>query len=225
MGTFPGSPVGTYGEAMAYYFDQEVLSKADYFVELHGGDIPESLTPFIIYPVTGDEEVDEKSRSMAMVYNIPLIFRGRLADPARPPRSAFGVTAMRGKPAILAESGQQGVLRMEEVETHLVGLRNMLIHLGMMSGQIVNTVKRTFLDGLPAARSELDGMWYPAISLNDVVKKGQVVGYIRDYFGQDIAEVKAPADALVRMVRTSPVAKVGNVLVEYGKITGHEGDE
>ena len=52
---FPGSPIGTYSEAMAYYFDQELLSKTDVMVELHGGDIPEALTPFVIAPVTGIE--------------------------------------------------------------------------------------------------------------------------------------------------------------------------
>ena len=72
MGTFPGSRIGTYGEAMAFYFNQEVLSKCDYFVELHGGDIPESLTPFVMHLSGGDPVVDEKSRKMAEVYDIPL---------------------------------------------------------------------------------------------------------------------------------------------------------
>jgi predicted deacylase len=222
MSTFPGTPVGTYGEAMAYFFDQKVLCQADYFVELHGGDIPEALTPFVIHPITGDAEVDKQAKAMAMAYNVPLVFQGKIDDPARPPHSAFGVTAMRGKPAILCESGQQGILKMEEAETHLIGLRNILVHLGMMPGQIVNTVKRTFLDGQPAIRSELVGMWYPAVWLNDEIKEGQVVGHIRDYFGQDIAQIKAPADAIVRVVRTSPAVREGNVLVEYGKVIDRE---
>ena len=82
--TFPGSPIGTYGEAMAYYFDQEVLSKADDMVELHGGDIPEALTPFVIAPVTGDEALDARIRAMAVAYNIPIIAARKMPDPARP---------------------------------------------------------------------------------------------------------------------------------------------
>lgn len=222
MSTFPGTPVGTYGEAMAYYFDQEVLSKADYFVELHGGDIPEALTPFVIHPVTGNIKVDELSRAMAMAYNVPLVFRGKMDDPAKPPRSAFGVSAMRGKPSILCESGQQGILKMEEAETHLVGLRNILVHLGMKSGEIVNSVRRIFLDSQPAIRSELEALWYPQVGLNDRITAGQVVGHIRDYFGDEITEVTAPADALVRAVRTSPAVRPGDMLVEYGLVMGRE---
>jgi predicted deacylase len=192
-------------------------------VELHGGDIPEALTPFVIHPVTGNSEVDELSRAMAMAYNVPLVFQGKMDDPAKPPRSAFGVSAMRGKPSILCESGQQGILKMEEVETHLVGLRNILVHLGMKSGQIVNTVQRIFLDNQPAIRSEIEGLWYPAVSLNDGITAGQVLGHIGDYFGDEITEITAPADALVRAVRTSPAVRPGDMLVEYGLVLGREG--
>ena len=222
MSTFPGSPIGTYGEAMAYYFDQEILSKADYFVELHGGDIPEALTPFVVIPTTGDSKVDAVAREMALAYNVPLIFQGKCYGPERPPTSAYGTAAMRGKPSILAESGQQGVLRTEDVETHLTGLRNILVHLGMMQGQVVNTARRKFLTGHPAVCSEVEGMWYPAVGLNETVTAGQVVGEIRNYFGEPLVEVKVPHDGHVRVVRTSPAVRPGNVLVEYGQIV-HEG--
>jgi uncharacterized protein len=222
--TFPGTPIGTYGEAMAYYFDQEVLSRADYVVELHGGDIPEALTPIIHAPSTGDPAVDEKIQAMACAYNVPLICTSPINNPADPPHSAYEVMAARGKPSILSESGQQGILKMEEAETHLAGLRNILVHLGMLPGTVVDTVARKYLEDYTAVRSTLDGMWYPAVSLNDVIKKGQVIGTICDYFGQHVADVVAPNDGLVVMVRTSPNARVGNVLEEHGRITGPVGD-
>ena len=75
MSTFPGSSVGTFGEVMAYYFDQEVLSKADYFVELHGGDIPEALAPFNRWVATGNSDQEAKAKAMAIAYNIPLVVK------------------------------------------------------------------------------------------------------------------------------------------------------
>ncbi len=222
MRTFPGSRVGTYGEAMAYYLTEEFLSQADAMVELHGGDIPESLTPFTIHPITGNGAVDEKSRAMALAYNIPLVVAGQAYDPTNPPSSAFGTTALRGKPAILCESGQQGILNLAEVDVHLVGLRNILAHLGMLPGHIVNTVKRTFLTDYTAVRSEIDGMWYPGVELNQPVKKDQAVGCIRDYFGQHVLDVKSLLDGIVTVVRTSPAIKAGNVLIEHGRITARE---
>lgn len=223
--TFPGNPIGTYSEAMAYYFDQQVLSKADYFVELHGGDIPEALTPFTMHPITGDGSVDAKSKAMCMVYNIPLISGAKLDEPDNPNNpihSAYGVVAMRGKPAILCESGRQGILDVADVQVHLTGLRNILVHLGMMEGEIVDTVQRTFLDEYVAVRSGFDGMWYPSVSLNDIVQKEQVVGHIRDYFGETLAEVEALGDGLVTVIRTSPAVRPRTVLLEHGRIIGRE---
>ena len=178
--------------------------------------------PFVAVPLVGNEKVDAASRGLAMVYNIPIIAGRKVNDPANPPRSAYGVMAMRGTPAILCESGQQGILKLEEVETHLVGLRNILIHLGMMAGQIVNTVKRSFSEEHLAIRSEHVGMWYPCVKLGEWVKKDQVVGHIRDYFGQEIAQVKAAFDGLVTVIRTSPSVGIGNVVLEHDRITGRE---
>lgn len=221
MSTFPGTPIGTYGEAMAYYFDQQMLSKCDYFVELHGGDIPEALTPFVFHVYTGDPATDEKSKKMAEVYNIPLVVSDKCSK-ENPPKYAFGVSSMRGKPSILCESGQQGILKSEEADTHLVGLRNVLIHLGMTPGKIVNTIKRKSIDEYIAIRSEYAGMWYPAVKLNQVVKKDEVVGHIRDYFGDPIAEVKSRLDGIVTVIRTSPAVKAGNVLIEQGHVASEE---
>jgi predicted deacylase len=222
LSTFPGSPIGTFGEAMAYYFDQEFLSKADYYVEMHGGDIPEALTPFILSSTTGDAETDARIEGLAHAYNVPLIVKYPVNDPADPPGGGFGVMCTRGKPAILAESGQQGILKMDEVHTHLLGARNVLIHLGMLPGQVVNTVKRTFLDNYTAVRSEHVAMWYPDVVLSQEIAKGQVIGHLRDYWGQPVAEVTAPGDGIVTAIRTSPATRVGNVLVEYGHIAGRE---
>ncbi len=219
---FPGRLDGTYSEVMAYYFVEHFLSKADYYVELHGGDIPEALTPFNMYPITGVESVDNVSRAMAVNYNCPIVASRRIDDPDKPPRSGFAVMALRGTPSILCESGQQGILRIKDAERHLVGLRNLLVHFGMMPGEIVNTVKRMFSEERSAIRSEHVGMWYPCVQLEEWVKKDQVVGHIRDYFGQDIAPVKATFDGIVTVIRTSPAVGVGNVMLEEDRITSRE---
>jgi hypothetical protein len=222
MSTFPGTPLGTYGEAMAYYFDQAVLSTADYFVELHGGDIPEALTPFIIYHETGDPHQDTAAKAMSMGYNIPYVIGEKLTDLQKVPNYAFGLCAWRGKPGILCESGQQGILDEHWVNVHLTGLRNTLIGLGMLEGTPVQTVKHTFLADYTAVRSEIEGMWYPSVKMEEMVKPGQVVGVVRDYHGQDVMEVKAKVDGPVTVIRTSSNARVNSVLIEHGRLVSRE---
>lgn len=220
---FPGDPEGSFSEVMAYHITENVLRTADYYVELHGGDIPEALVPFVNAPITGNEAVDEKSRELAMVYNIPMVVGGDLTQLPRPLHtSGFRAMSLEGIPSILAESGKQGILTMEDTERHLVGLRNIMIHLGMRKGTIVNTVKRMFSAEHAAIRSEVDAMWYPAVKLGDWVKESQVIGEYRNVFGEHISDVKALFDGHVTVIRTSPHVDAGNVVIELDRMTGHE---
>ena len=68
-------------------------------------------------------------------------------------------------------------------------------------------------------------MWYPGVWLNERISEGQVLGVVRDYFGQDIVEIKAPTDGIVAVVRTSAMAQIGTPLVEYPSLASPESDE
>lgn len=220
---FPGDPEGPFSEVMAHHIAENILRTADYYVELHGGDIPEALVPFVNHPVTGNAEVDQKSLDLAMVYNIALVVGGDVSKLPRPLHTAgFRAMTLEGIPAILAESGQQGILTMEDTERHLVGLRNIMIHLGMTKGTVVNTVKRMFSVEHNAIRSEFDAMWYPAVQLGEWVKEGQVIGEYRNVFGEHIANVKALFDGHITVIRTSPHVDVGNVVIEMDRVVSKE---
>jgi predicted deacylase len=217
MATFPGRLDGSYGEAMAWHFEEQVLKEADYFIEMHGGDIPEALAAFAVASETGNAEVDAVMRRMALAYNVPLIIKRKLvADAAF--GAAYRKAALRGVPSILTESGQQGILDAEGTKVHLTGLRNVLIELGMLEGKIVDTAKRIFLESHGAVRCETEGMWYPFVKLNQIVAKGEVVGEIRGYFGELIEQVKSPIDGLVNVIRTSPATAYGKALIELHKL-------
>lgn len=218
MSTFPGRLDGTYSEVMAHHFNECILSKADYYIELHGGDIPEALTPFSVAVKTGNETLDQQILDMAVAYNIPLIIRRSPKSAPSAPGSAFEKAVQRGIPAMLTESGQQGILNMEDAKVHLTGLLNVMKKLGMIGGEIVDTAKRVYMDFHGAIRNEVVGMWYPCVTLNQTVVKDEVVGHIRDYFGNLIVDIKAPVDGQVTVIRTSPSVGVGNVLLEMHKV-------
>ena len=45
---FPGNPEGTMSYQIAAAFMTNVISKADYFIDCHGGDLNEELVPFVV---------------------------------------------------------------------------------------------------------------------------------------------------------------------------------
>ncbi len=221
--TFPGDPEGSYSLVMAHLMAENVLRTADYYVELHGGDIPEALTPFVNHPVTGKEPVDSKSRELAMAYNIEIVVGGKLTNLPEPIRTAgFRAMTLEGIPSILAESGQQGIYNPEDAMRHLVGLRNIMILLGMREGVITNTVKRRFSEEHLALRSECQALWYPCVHLGEMVKEGQVLGQYRDVFGDPLGEVKAPFGGHITVIRSGLNIGPGNVVIEIDRIVGQE---
>ena len=216
-GTFPGSLNGTFSEVMSYNMYYNILGqeKIDFMIELHGGDVPEALTPFIFALETGNKEIDDKINEMSEAYNIANIIHNKV-NPANSERPAacFGKLVGSGIPAILTESGQQGILNLDDAKVHEEGILNVMKKMGMLEGKLVDTVKRLHLKGHGAIKSEVVGMWYPQVKLEQLVKKGDKLGEIRDYFGKKIMDVNAPIDGMVTVYRSSPSVGVGNVIIE-----------
>jgi hypothetical protein len=52
--------------------------------------------------------------------------------------------------------------------------------------------------------AERSGVWLAAVGPSEHVRSGQVLGELRDYFGQTLDVFHAQADALVEYVATSP---------------------
>ncbi len=216
MRTFPGFLEGTYGEVMAHYFWNSVLrDDPDFVIELHGGDIPERLEPFISVTVTGDKAMDDKIEEMAQAYNIACLVHTPIAQRnAAPLGSMFGKLIARGVPAMLTEAGGEGILDMDFAKIHYDGITNVMKKMGMIEGELVDTVERIPMTYHGAIRNETQGMWYPFVGLRQLVKEGEVVGEIRDYFGNKIKDITSPIDGMITVVRTSPSVGVPQVLLE-----------
>src|SRR5437879_10790954 len=63
---YPGNPNGTQTERASWLMTKEVVEKCDYLIDLHGGDLDESLRPYAYWSKTGDERLDAASRGMVL---------------------------------------------------------------------------------------------------------------------------------------------------------------
>lgn len=75
---FPGKALGTVSERIAYTVHQLQLA-ADFYIDLHGGDIHESLVPFVIYSTLGSDELNEQSRKASAALGFPYVV-GSVSD-------------------------------------------------------------------------------------------------------------------------------------------------
>src|SRR5487761_2008247 len=112
---FPGDAHGTASEQIADWVFRNVISQAEYYVDLHGGDLIEALVPFAIFFRSGNEQVDALSLEMAKIFGIHYLVS------SVNPGSTIAAASNAGIPAILTESGGQGIWTEEQVADHTNG--------------------------------------------------------------------------------------------------------
>jgi predicted deacylase len=207
---FPGDPNGTASEQIAAWIFGNVITRVDYFVDLHGGDLIEALVPFTIFYKGGDPKVRDASLEMAKAFGIPILVSSETQG------GTYSAAAKAGVPAILTEAGGQGIWTKEDVRAHTDGLDRLMRHLKMLEGQPPAPVACTVLSQFLWRRSDHDGFWYPAVTVNDAVKQGQELGVIKDWEGRVLQRATAEADGRVLFIvsslainKTDPLLAVG----------------
>ena len=135
---FPGDPNGSYSEQMTHALINEFVIHADAYIDLHGGDIPEALVPFVICRSEAGlanhkaRDVAARSKQIAMAFGLPYVLT--VSKPVQPAKglSSYAAAAEKGIPAILAEAGGVGQMQEDAVELLCRGVTNVMRHLGMI---------------------------------------------------------------------------------------------
>ena len=208
---FPGRATGTVSERMAAALIEALVAGASAWVDLHGGDIHEALEPFAIYSDGAAPDVVARARAMAEAFGIRYIIKSQSIT-----GGTYGVAASRGVPAILTEAGGVGQLDEPSVAVLLKGLANVMRLLNVLPGEPEPVPPATVFTQFAWLRSEHRGCWYPAVRAGERVTQGQVIGVIRDYWGDPLAEHSAPAEGVVLFVVTSLAINPTDPLVGIG---------
>jgi predicted deacylase len=207
---FPGDAGGTGTEQIADWVFRNIIAKADYYVDMHGGDLIEALIPFTIFFRTGDEAVDARSLEMAKVFGIPLLVASSSTG------STISAASRAGIPAILTESGAQGIWTAEQVADHTRGLQRLMRHLKMIPGDAPEPMACTLFEKFHWLRSEHEGFWYPQAQAGETVVAGQVLGTIQDWEGRVLQTAASPEAGVVLFIVTSLAIHVGDPLFAVG---------
>jgi uncharacterized protein len=137
---FPGDESGSYSEQMTHALIHEFVIYSDAYIDLHGGDIPEALVPFVIcrseagLPDKKARDIAVRSKEMAMAFGLPYVLT--ISKSVQPFKgySSYAGAAEKGIPAILAEAGGVGQLQQDQVELLVNGVQNVMRQLGIIDG-------------------------------------------------------------------------------------------
>lgn len=207
---FPGNAHGTASEQLADWLFRNVISAADYYVDMHGGDLIEALVPFTIFFRTGNETVDAQSLEMAKVFGLHYLVASGT------PGSTISAASAAGIPAILTESGGQGIWTAEHVADHTNGLHRLMLHLDMIDGAAPESTPFTLLEHFFWARSEHEGFWYPQAAVGETVRAGQQLGCVQDWEGNVLQRAVSENEGTVLFIVSSLAIHANDPLFAVG---------
>ncbi len=237
---YPGKADGTIPQRTAHQITKEVIERCDYLIDLHSGDGSEALRPFSYWDTkNGGKEVIEQSKQLALAFGLDHIvadgqrptdlpqwmIRGTdeikfIEQPLDPATSFYCSTAAakRGKPAITVEAGGLGATDNESVARIKRGAMSVMRHLKMIEGRPQMVERPVFIDRSEVLRGDVWGIFYPLVEKDQAVAKGALMGYVTDYFGRRVVELRAPFAGKVLYIAVAPPVGRGEPLAMIGHI-------
>ena len=175
--SFPGRPDGSVTEKIADYFQRYLLPITDIAVDFHSGGKTLDFVPFAAAHILDDKACEGACFAAMDAFNAPYSVQLLEID-------SVGMydTAIEdmGKVLVSTELGGGGSATATSIAIAKKGLRNVLIHAGILHGemQIDPTIRLDMPDGDCFVFSEGDGLFEPMIDLGEDVQKGQTVARI-----------------------------------------------
>lgn len=211
---FPGKPDGTLGERIAYALTMDFQAQADFYIDLHGGDLHEAMEPFVFYPGVAEPSVTDESRRVAAALDVRYMLKSGAVT------GAYNSAAKRGLPSLLIERGGAGSWTRREVDAYKNDVLAALSVLSVLPPRAANAgiVRPKEVINPVYVAAQAEGCWYPTVSPNNTVKKGQLLGVVKDWFGNVLSEYFCERDAVILYTANSLFVKQGCELVAYAEI-------
>ncbi len=216
---YPGKADGTQTERACFLITKEVVNRCDYLIDYHGGDLDESLRPYSYWAPTGKEKQDHTSKEMALAFGLDhiIIWRERPTDISAT-RYLDNTASVRGKPSIVVEAGHAGTVETDDVALLVNGTLSAMRALKMIPGEPHPIENPVWLEKIIDVTSDLEGIFFPLVKRGTYVQEGMKVGYVTDFFGKTIFEVRAPASGVVLHLNAVPSLKKGDNIANIGVV-------
>lgn len=209
---FPGNPNGTAGDRLAWAITKDFHEACDYNIDLHSGGIDEEMKPLIFFSVMGGSEMEEASRQMALACSVSYIVRSTATN------GEYSSAVLHGLPSILLERGGNGFWSQEETDADKRDVRAVLKTLGILNSEVAPAPKPVEIAVTKYYESNDTGCWYPCFRPGDKVKKGALLGEIRDHRDEVLSRYYAEFDGVV-LYQTSSLSILKNkALVAFGQL-------
>jgi predicted deacylase len=198
--SFPGIKKGSLTSRLAHVIFQHMVGRCDYGIDLHTAAVRRTN-----YPNVRADMDQEATARLATLFGSELLLN------TRGPSGSLRREAVKvGCATLVLEAGEVWKVEPSVVEYALRGIRNVLVGLKMIEGEIVDPAFRVVAEETKWVRAEKGGFLKFHVRPGDTVMKDQPLATNASLSGTDLNTLVAPQDAIVLAMTTLPAVSPGD---------------
>lgn len=193
----------------------ECARGSSYLINCHGGEFTEAMCPYVICRLIGDAAGERVAMRMARMFGLGIVsvskYRGEPPPGPGGERPAWWLWPKKslgdelGIPEITPEFGEMGS---RDDGPMYDGIMNVLRDLDFLDEAPREMPEPRVIGDRYWLTASAQGVFFPEVAICQDVRKGDRLGVVRDYFGNVLQVVEAPADAKVMNMNVGmPVRK------------------
>ncbi|MBB3232330.1 N(2)-acetyl-L-2,4-diaminobutanoate deacetylase DoeB [Halomonas stenophila] len=219
--SFPGDPDGSVTEKIADYFTRTLVPICDVVLDLHSGGRTLDILPFAASHVLDDPDQQRRALEGAKAFGAPYAMMMFELDA----EALFDTAVERqGKIFVATELGGGGTSTPQSLAITERGIRNFLVHFGLVEGSLeASEAPQVYLDMPDAScyvQSEHTGLLELAVALGEGVATGQVIARVYDMTRSGAApiEYRAGRDGVLAARRFPANVNMGDTIAVIAEV-------
>lgn len=217
--SFPGRPDGTHTERIADYFTRVLLPLADVALDIHDGGSTLEFIPMASSLALDDPAAEAAGVAAAEAFGAPFVTKLVELD-------TLGmwdfVVAETGRPFVTTEVGGTGSTRPWIVDIVDRGVRNLLIHWGVLDAapEPVTSQRIVVPEHDAYVVSHTDGLIEWLVELGDPIAAGQPIARVHEprTLGVEPTDLHATIDGLLAMRHHPGLVKMGDAIAMQARL-------
>lgn len=209
--SFPGRPDGTVTQKICHYIATELVPMADIVLDFHSGGRTLDFLPFAAAHVLDNKTQERDCMAAMQAFNAPYSVRMLEIDNV----GMFDTEVeVQGKVFVTTELGGAGTSTARSVAIAKKGIRNLLIHAGILSGtmELSETIQLDMPDESCFVFAETAGLIEYLVDLGDVVSESQPIARVwpSDRTGQQPETLAAKREGILTARHVPGLIKMGD---------------
>ncbi len=211
---FPGKEKGTRSQQFVWQFNKKILPHLDFLIDMHTASFGRVNSLY----VRGDF-ANEDIKSMAMLQDADIVLKSKgpsAGVSTSATRTLRAEATLQGIPTITVEYGNPQVFQKDMIERGVNGVKNVMSWLKMQDGIQPISTNATICERSYWIYVDRGGILEVPVALKQIVEKDEVIGILRNPFGEIITTYSAPERGIVIGKSTNPINMSGGRIIHLG---------